>query len=356
MSAEASPDIYLSFFMFTANLQPENACYSATLIRHIREMLAEGYAGFDLPIAPRQTFDHAAEVDAYKRLKQRFVDAGLEHVAFTTNVGATRTFDPTSLYREQRQQALAYLKSRVDITQILGGSSIMAGPFLFPYGVFPVTDAGDPLWSDTLQDWLAKRYPHALSVFDALADHAEKRGVRLAIEPVDHWETPGPNTVSDVLQFCAGFASPRVGVTFDTAHIVLGSTGPDVFRDNVAIAHARHRLHYVHISPPDRGALRDSWIPWDTIMPAFVQAYRGPYLVEVFNAVPPFMNLMRLSRRKFWIPGEDRPDPLAPSAYLVARDGFEILRDQLARFASPPKPNGCRCTGIAPSGGQPDGQ
>ena len=72
--------------------------------------------------------------------KKVFEQAGLGEVKFTTNAGTTRTFDPTSPYEEQRRQALSYLKSRVDITHVLGGDSIMSGPFIYPYGVFPVTD------------------------------------------------------------------------------------------------------------------------------------------------------------------------------------------------------------------------
>jgi hypothetical protein len=95
-------------------------------------------------------------------------------------------------------------------------------------------------------------------------------------------------------------------------HIVLGSTGPDTFRANIRTATQQQRMHYVHIPPPDRGALKDSWIPWDTLLPEIASAYAGPYLVEVFNAVPPFVNLMRLTRRKFWIPGEDSSVPGVP--------------------------------------------
>ena len=80
-------------------------------------------------------------------------------------------------------------------------------------------------------------------------------------------------------------------------------------------------------------ALKDSWIPWDTLLLAIAPAYAGPYLVEVFNAIPPFVNLMRLTRRKFWIPGEDPSVPGVPSAYEVARDGIAVLCAQLDKYA-----------------------
>jgi sugar phosphate isomerase/epimerase len=332
MNHSSDRQINLSFFMFTANLQPTDPAYAQVLIKHLTAMTEVGYRGFDLPIAAQPTFDHRAEVDSYRRLKDAFVEAGFERTRFTTNVGTTCTFDPTSPYAEQRAIALAYLKSRVEITHVLGGQSIMAGPFLFPYGVFATTDANEPLWSDALQDWLKPRYRYAAEVFDKLGDFAEGLGVKLGIEPVDHWETPAPNTVSDVLDFLKKVRPSQTGVTIDSAHVVLGSTGPEVFRENVTDAVAQHRLHYVHISPPDRGALKDSWIPWQTFLPPILPVYDGPLLVEVFNAIPPFVNLMRLSRRKFWIPGEDAPVSGTPSAYVVAREGLEIVREQIKRF------------------------
>src|SRR5208283_783576 len=109
------PDIYFSFFMFTADLQPDVANYTG--------------------------------------LKERLDKAGVGRAKIATNVGTTRTFDPTSPYPEQRDAALAYLKSRVDITVALGGT-MMAGPVVFPYGVYPTTDANQGIWSDALQDWV----------------------------------------------------------------------------------------------------------------------------------------------------------------------------------------------------------
>ncbi|WP_208245005.1 sugar phosphate isomerase/epimerase family protein (plasmid) [Rhizobium sp. T1470] len=330
MDRPAKRDIYLSLFLFTADLRPKDEAYTQVLIDHIRTLRAMGYDGFDLPIAAQQTADHKAEIESYRRFKEALDAAGFEAVGFTTNVGTTRTFDPTSFYKEQREGALAYLKSRVDITSILGGNTVMAGPILFPYGVFPTLDSGAPLWSDALQDWLRPRYELARPVIEELADYAEKKAIKLAIEPVDHWETPAPNMVSDVLGFLRGVRSPQAGLTIDSAHVVLGSKGPAAFKDSLRATVEEGRLHYIHISAPDRGALKDSWIPWKTFLGPVLPVYDGPFLIEVFNAVAPFLDGLRLTRRKFWIPGEDRPVPGQPSAYDVARDGLETLLQQFA--------------------------
>ncbi|MEU8887921.1 TIM barrel protein [Streptomyces sp. NPDC048442] len=326
-------DVYFSFFMFTADLRPQDSRYTQTLINHLKALTEMGYAGFDVHIAAQpETVDHKLELDGYIALRKAFDQAGLREARFTTNVGTTRTFDPTSPYAEQRAQALWYLKSRVDITRALsgGGDTIMSGPFLYPYGVFPLTDDGEPLWSDALQEWIKPRFQAARGVFEELSEYAAAREVKLAIEPVKSWETPPPNMVSEVLDFLEKLEHRQGGVTIDTAQVLMESQGPSVFRNNIARAVRQNRLHYVHISAPDRGAVKDSWIPWDVVRNQIEPVYHGPYLIEVFNAIPPFVSSMRMARRRFWRPGEDYPVRGADSAYDVARAALEELHTRIA--------------------------
>src|SRR5207248_912702 len=111
----------------------------------MRQLADMGYDGFDLHIATRPASDGhqlEEEVESYRRLKRAFDKAGLAQMKFATNVGTTPFYDPTSPYVEQRKRALDYLKSRIDITAVLGGEageSIMSGPFLYPYGAFPLS-------------------------------------------------------------------------------------------------------------------------------------------------------------------------------------------------------------------------
>jgi len=320
--------------MFTVDLRPDDTSYTLVLVDHLKALTDMGYDGFDMHIASHSAnVDHQLEVDSYVRLKKAFDEAGLKDTKFATNVGTTLTFDPTSPYKEQRKQALSYLKSRVDITSVLGGDSIMSGPFLYPYGVFPLTDLGEPIWSDALQDWMKPRYLAARSIFQDLAEYASTKRVKLAIEPVKNWETPGPTMVSEVLDFLDTIETSPCGVTLDTAQVLMESQGPTIFRKNVARAVRQNRLQYVHISAPDRGAVRDSWIPWDIMLGEIEPVYRGPYLIEVFNAIPPLDSSMRMARRRFWRPGEDDPEPNRDSAYDVASAALEALREQIASFA-----------------------
>jgi sugar phosphate isomerase/epimerase len=325
-------DIYFSLFMFTADLRPGDRAYAEVIARHIKELTARGYAGFDLPIAPTPTQDHRAELERYVEFKRALDEAGVGDVGITTNVAATRTFDTASMYAEQRDVALAYLKSRIDITAALGGS-IMAGPIVLPYNVYPVTDFGEPIWSDALQDWATARYPNAQPVLEELAEYAQARGIKVAIEPVDHWETPAPNMVSEVMDLLGGVGSRQMGVCIDSAHVLLGGDGPAAYSAAVRRALDEDRLHYVHISAPDRGTVHDSWIPWERFLEPVLPGYDGPLLVETFNAIPAFLGSLHLTRREFWIPGEDPPVEGVPDAYTVAEKAIAAVRRELSQLA-----------------------
>ena len=253
---------------------------------------------------------------------------GLSDVPIATNVGTTPTFDPSSDSPEVRQDGLKYLKNRVDITAALRGE-IMMGPLIVPYGY-----SSPSVWSDELQDELARRYTNAEPILQELGEYAEPKKVKLAIEPITHWETPGPNKLSQLIKFLEKVESKQVGVVIDSAHEILDGDGPEIFEEQVTWLAGEGRLHYVQVSPPDRGAVHTSWIPWDSLFKPILQVYNGPMAIEIFNAIPDFLNSLRLTRRKFWIPGEDEPKDEYPSAYDIAKDAIDITRQKLGQINS----------------------
>lgn len=316
--------------MFTTDLKPGDLEYRQTVLKHIKELQNFGYNGFEFPIAFNENKNYKKDVEDYTNLRATLDSQGFKNVKISTNVGATRTFDLSSPYPEQRQAALEYLKSRIDITAALRGE-IMMGPIVIPYGVFPTTDFNVPIWSDELQEHLAIRYRNAQIIFNQLGQHAEQRNVKLAIEPITHWETPGPNKLSQLIEFLDGVNSKQVGVVIDSAHETLDGDGPEIFREQVTYLAKQKRLHYVQVSPPNRGALHTSWLPWQSFLEPILEVYDGPIAVEIFNAIPAFLNSLRLTRRKFWIPGEDTPNKY-PSAYDIANEAIKATRTQLDKI------------------------
>jgi sugar phosphate isomerase/epimerase len=321
-------DIYLSFFMFTTNMKPHDSEYTKVVIQHMKELQKLGYTGFEFPIAPPQDpKDYLQEIENYANLRRVMDDEGLSDVAIATNVGTTPTFDPSSPSPEVQKEALEYLKARVDITAALRGE-IMMGPLIVPYGYF-----NNSTWSDQLQDELAVRYTNAQPILNKLGIYAKEKKVKVAIEPITHWETPAPNKLSQLIEFLKNVESKQVGVVIDSAHEILDGDGPEIFGEQVTWLAGENRLHYVQVSPPDRGAVHTSWIPWESLFKPILEVYNGPMAIEIFNAIPQFLESLRLTRRKFWIPGED-PENEYPSAYDIARDAIDITRKKLGQINS----------------------
>ncbi|MGD1715536.1 sugar phosphate isomerase/epimerase family protein [Dapis sp. BLCC M172] len=315
------------------NMNTPNVDYKKLVVNHIRQLQAFGYNGFEFPIAPTFGENFSQDIQNYQQLKQYLNDQGLSDVKISTSVLGTRTFDPSSFYPQQRQKALEYLKSRVDITATLGGE-IMMGPILIPYGVFPTTDFNEPIWSDRLQEHLALRYQNAQPIFNELGKYAEEKNVKLAIEPITHWETPGPNKLSQLIEFLQGVESKQVGVVIDSSHETLDGDGPEIFSEQVKHLADEKRLHHIQISSPDRGPIHTSWLPWQDFLTPVLEVYNGPIAIEIFNATPPFVDLLRLSRRKFCIPGQDNPNEY-PSAYDIAKKAIEATKKEITKVLAP---------------------
>ncbi|MDJ0569123.1 MAG: sugar phosphate isomerase/epimerase family protein [Pleurocapsa sp. MO_192.B19] len=324
------PDIYLSFFQFSTDMKPDDLAYREIVVKHIKQLTSFGYSGFEFHIAPTSPQNYHQDLQNYSDLRHYLDSQGLEEVKLTTNVGATASCDPSSPDEQKQQQGLEYLKSRVDITAALRGEILM-GPIIVPYNVFPTTDSNEPIWSDRLQDELAVRYQTAQPILNELGIYAEKKNVKLAIEPITHWETPGPNKLSQLIDFLAGIESKQVGVIIDCAHEILDGDGPEIFKAQVAELARQSRLHYVQVSPPHRGAVHKSWIPWKSFLEPILEVYQGPIAIEMFNAIPGLVDLVRLSRRKFWIPGEDEPNAY-PNAYEIADAAIQKTQQELKQI------------------------
>jgi sugar phosphate isomerase/epimerase len=132
-----------------------------------------------------------------------------------------------------------------------------------------------------------------------------------------------------VLDFLEGVPSRQVGVCVDSAHVVLSGGGPETFAEQIRRAAEDGRLTYVHVSAPDRGAVQDSWIPWEAFFTPISASYEGPLLIENFNAIAAFLGPLQITRRKFWVRGEDPEDPGTPDAYTVAREALATMRERL---------------------------
>jgi sugar phosphate isomerase/epimerase len=84
---------------------------------------------------------------------------------------------------------------------------------------------------------------------DAVLPDAERLGVRLAIEPINRYETDYLATVEEVLELVDRVGSPRVGVLADTFHMNIEEVSIED-----ALRRCGERLFHVHVADSNRRA------------------------------------------------------------------------------------------------------
>ena len=108
---------------------------------------------------------------------------------------------------------------------------------------------------------------------------AERSGIRLAIEPLNRYETSLVNTVEQALDALGPLLGPGLGLALDSYHLNIEEK--DI---GAAIREAGEHLAHVQVCGNDRGAVGDDHIDW----PAFLDAlddvgYDGPLGLESFT-------------------------------------------------------------------------
>ncbi len=161
-----------------------------------------------------------------------------------------------------------YLRDCLDAAAVLG-ASVVAGPFYAPTGVtWRMSEAERAEVTDELRDNLAPG-----------AREAADRGLILAVEPLNRYETSVLNTVAQSLDALAPLLGAGVGLALDTYHLNIEEKRPaDAVRAaGAAIAH-------VQVCGSDRGAVGDDHTDWLEMLRALDDAgYRGTLGLESFT-------------------------------------------------------------------------
>jgi D-psicose/D-tagatose/L-ribulose 3-epimerase len=227
-------------------------------------------------------------------------DAAAEHhleVAICGTFGAARDLsheDPA-----ERAAGIAYVERCVDLAAAVGAGHV-GGP------MYATTGRARPLSLDAR----AQQRSWAVESLKRAADYAGRRGVRLAIEPLNRFETDLVNTVDQALELCDRVGRPNVGLCLDTFHMNIEE------RDIAAsVRAAAGRVFHVQVSENDRGAPGSGHLPWPSFFGALEAIdYHGQIVVEAFMQTGPIADLAKVWR------------PVSTSMDALARDGLAFLR------------------------------
>ena len=205
-----------------------------------------------------------------------------------------------------RATTLAYVERLLGLAERVG-ATIVAGP---AYGSVGLARA----LSDTERRAERDRVVGALR---EAAQMAASHGVRLALEPLNRFETDRVNTVEQGLRLCDEVGHDAVGLHLDTFHMHIEE------RDSgaaVRAAMAAGRLFHVHACENDRGVPGRGQVAWESVTNALTDVgYDGDVVIESFTpAVTSIAAAGCLWR------------PVAPDQDTIAREGLAFLRRLLA--------------------------
>jgi D-psicose/D-tagatose/L-ribulose 3-epimerase len=204
----------------------------------------------------------------------------------------------------RRELGLDYLRTCIDIAAAVGSPHV-AGP------MFSATGKARLLPDDEREQqrsWAVENLTRA-------ADYAAQRGVRLAIEPLNRFETDLVNTVAQGLELCERIGRDNVGLLLDTFHMNIEERSiPDALRA------AGDRVFHVHACENDRGTPGSGHVEWDGVFGALGDiGYDRLIAIEAFT--PEIQEIARAVST--W-------RPVAASQDDLARDGLRFLRERVA--------------------------
>lgn len=249
-----------------------------------------GFDVVELPVEAPGDWDPA-------RAARLLSDLGLEAtVVLVMGEGRELVEAPTPIIQSTQD----YLCHVVDVAQEVG-SGVIAGP---AYASVGRTWRMTPSKRDAVYEQLRQSlWP--------VVDYAASAGVKLAVEPLNRYETSVVNTVEQALEALAGLPTEHCGVALDVYHMNIEET--DIA---AAIAAAADRIFHVQVSGNDRGAPGRDHLDWPAILAALDQTgYDGPLVIESFTAD----NATIATAASIW-------RPLALSQNDLALDGLQYLR------------------------------
>jgi len=206
----------------------------------------------------------------------------------------------SSLDPVEREAARDYLIWMIDAAQKLG-SDVVAGPMYSAVGKARLEDP-----ADRETEWQL-----AVDGLKEMAAYAEERGVKLAFEALNRFETDLVNVVDQGLKLIEDVGAPNLGLHLDTFHMHLEE------KDSAAaVRRAGDRIFHFHACENDRGVPGTGQVDWAGIFEALDEVgYDGNVVIESFT--PEVKSIARAVC--IW-------REIAPSQEAIAEDGLAFIK------------------------------
>lgn len=167
----------------------------------------------------------------------------------------------------ERTAAVEFMKAAIDKTHELGAETI-AGPYYSPVGRHTGVRP-----TDQERGW-------AVEGLRAIGEHAEGSGIKLAVEPLNRFETYFLNTQEQCVEVLKQVNHPQVGILYDTFHANIEEK-----KTYEAILTGGKYINHVHISANDRGTPGEDHVDYATNIKGLKAiGYDGWLTIETFGS------------------------------------------------------------------------
>jgi D-psicose/D-tagatose/L-ribulose 3-epimerase len=256
----------------------------------IGEAAKTGFDFIEIPLLDPKTFDA-------KRHRDTLEAAGL---AATCSLVL-----PKDAHMPERPAAAReFLLRALDQMTVLG-SQYLAGCIAYSLG----TLTGKPPSAAERQT--------VIEVLGDLAAEAAERGITLALEACNRYETYLYNTLADARETVLATGADNLNIHADTYHMNIEEEG-----FYTPIVQAADVLDYIHMSESHRGLVGTGTVNWDEVWRGLKDAgFKGRLVLESFAAINPAL----AAATCLWRPPNESPE-------VLARQGLAFLKEGALRY------------------------
>jgi D-psicose/D-tagatose/L-ribulose 3-epimerase len=203
-----------------------------------------------------------------------------------------------------RENAKSYICWLIDAAHEIG-SEVVCGPMYSSVGKDHLDDSGSR----------KKEWALAVSGIREMADYGAAIGVKLALEPLNRFETDMINVVSQGNKFIKDVGRKNIGFHLDTFHMHLEEKS-----SAEAIRQAGDKIFHFHACENDRGVPGTGQVHWKEVAQALKDVnYDGPVVIESFTS-----QVKEIARAVcIW-------REIAPSQDAIAVQGLKFLKSLMA--------------------------
>ncbi|MEA5003624.1 MAG: sugar phosphate isomerase/epimerase family protein [Christensenella sp.] len=212
--------------------------------------------------------------------------------------------DISSENSEYRKAGVQYLRDLVDLAVAID-AKVVAGPMYASVGKARMTTP-----SEKAQQW-----SWAVENMKIAADYAGENGVRLAIEPLNRFETDFINTVEQGLELIDRIGTDNIGFLLDTFHMNIEESNIPA-----AIRAAKGKIFDFHTCSNTRGTPGEDNFDWTAISDAIADAGYDDYCtIESFT--PDCVAIAKAA--SLWRPLAESPEALAQNGLAFLKSVFQ---------------------------------